>query len=563
VLPGPPIEGIPGSGWWGEAGERAQSMSTVMSIINAYDGDVLDKVPVNANIPFLSFSQPIAYGAIRSNAMANRYRSLRDLDLDMARLFEKARRFYAEQTVNYGRVLVLQRLYNALTAPYPLEVSGVPQSSTLFASLPAGPGNARSMHETNQELKAGAADVGYGVTTFRVGTKDRIFTSEARHKGQAYRVGDFVHLINPDDATRPIVGQIFKTFVPTKGHRTHHVTVCWYYRPEQTVHTQDRMFYEREVFKTSHFCDHPVEDIIERISVQFYVKWIRGRSKAPEYYPGWPACKSSTLGTADADICHSRYNDRLWLTVRIKNWGSCIPDELRQTDFMAVVPYDRQVEPALVKSPFLRGIKGPGFFGEPKGKEEDEILPRDIQGSETRPTLPSRMSETSVTESPMIPPRMPSTPPVPTTPSTPTRPAPITGWSSSRSVVAVLGGPQVMEQVSTRDILSTEIGELRPKHQADISARLFERDPRGQVLWFSGPPLAPGMVKDARPAHSVEYLEYLTRRRRGDSEGAKRRKVIEEPPAHNDDESEHVAEAWWAEGMTSEQFVEKLKSIDA
>jgi hypothetical protein len=26
------------------------------------------------------------------------------------------------------------------------------------------------------------------------------------------------------------------------------------------------------------------------------------------------------------DICHSRYNDREWLTVRIKNWGSCIPD---------------------------------------------------------------------------------------------------------------------------------------------------------------------------------------------------------------------------------------------
>jgi chromatin structure-remodeling complex subunit RSC1/2 len=46
-------------------------------------------------------------------------------------------------------------------------------------------------------------------------------------------LGDYVHLINPDDATRPIVGQVFKSFVPTKGYRTHHLTVCWYFRPEQ------------------------------------------------------------------------------------------------------------------------------------------------------------------------------------------------------------------------------------------------------------------------------------------------------------------------------------------
>lgn len=39
--------------------------------------------------------------------------------------------------------------------------------------------------------------------------------------------------MNPDDPTRPIIGQIFKTFVPTKGKQTHHASICWYYRPEQ------------------------------------------------------------------------------------------------------------------------------------------------------------------------------------------------------------------------------------------------------------------------------------------------------------------------------------------
>ncbi len=114
--------------------------------------------------------------------------------MDMVRLFEKGRRFFQDQTAEYGHVLTLQRLYNALTATYPMALppSGVPEPSPLlFASLPAGPGNARSMHETNQELRAGVAeeDVGFGVTTFRVGTKERIFTDEARHKGVAYRLG--------------------------------------------------------------------------------------------------------------------------------------------------------------------------------------------------------------------------------------------------------------------------------------------------------------------------------------------------------------------------------------
>jgi chromatin structure-remodeling complex subunit RSC1/2 len=105
----------------------------------------------------------------------------------------------------------------------------------MFASLPAGPGTARPVHEITQDLKAGMAEgeVGIGITTFRVGHKDRVFTDEARHKGMAYKTGDYIHLINPDDASRPIVGQIFKTFVPTKGYKSHHVTVCWYFRPEQ------------------------------------------------------------------------------------------------------------------------------------------------------------------------------------------------------------------------------------------------------------------------------------------------------------------------------------------
>jgi hypothetical protein len=30
---------------------------------------------------------------------------------------------------------------------------------------------------------------------------------------------------------------------------------------------------------------------ITRASCQFYVKYVRGRPQAPEYFPGWPTCE--------------------------------------------------------------------------------------------------------------------------------------------------------------------------------------------------------------------------------------------------------------------------------
>ena len=50
--------------------------------------------------------------------------------------------------------------------------------------------------------------------------------------------------------------------------------------------------------------------------------------------------------------------------IRIKNWNSCIPDELRKTDFMSVYPFPSVIKLRRVLSPFLRGVTGPGSIGE-------------------------------------------------------------------------------------------------------------------------------------------------------------------------------------------------------
>lgn len=51
------------------------------------------------------------------------------------------------------------------------------------------------------------------MTTFRVSTKDRTFVDEVHFKGWSFRLADWVHMSNPDDPSRPIIGQVFKCFV--------------------------------------------------------------------------------------------------------------------------------------------------------------------------------------------------------------------------------------------------------------------------------------------------------------------------------------------------------------
>lgn len=67
-----------------------------------------------------------------------------------------------------------------------------------FASISSGPGN---------------DDLSSSPTSPTIETRDREFVDSASYKGSTYRVGDHVHLINPDDASKPIVGLIYKVFV--------------------------------------------------------------------------------------------------------------------------------------------------------------------------------------------------------------------------------------------------------------------------------------------------------------------------------------------------------------
>lgn len=79
-------------------------------------------------------------------------------------------------------------------------------TSTNFAACRAGPGNVKPVH-------GGDAPGVAGVTTHRVLSKDRTFMDEVHYKGWTLKLGDWVHLSNPDDPSRPIVAQVFRTWV--------------------------------------------------------------------------------------------------------------------------------------------------------------------------------------------------------------------------------------------------------------------------------------------------------------------------------------------------------------
>lgn len=158
----------------------------------------------------------------------------------MVSVFDTARRWYRFMTAQLSHVLTLQRLYNAVTAPYPL---AVPPSGTLaphktrFASLPAGPGTAKTSQEVQEAERAGVPPekAGFGVTSTRISSKDRIFTEEARHKGVAYRTGKLNKLVfrltnrrlhSSDQPRRPIATDRWTDFPDVRPHQGIHHASC-------------------------------------------------------------------------------------------------------------------------------------------------------------------------------------------------------------------------------------------------------------------------------------------------------------------------------------------------
>ena len=134
--------------------------------------------------------------------------------------------------------------------------------------------------------------------------------------GKTFQIGDWVFLNNPNDPNKPIVAQIFRFWTTPDGKKW--LNACWYFRPEQTVHRADRLFYKNEVMKTGQYRDHPIEDIIGKC---FVIHFTRFQRNDPIINLEGPLF-----------ICEFRYNENDKIFNKIRTWRACLPEEIRDVE---------------------------------------------------------------------------------------------------------------------------------------------------------------------------------------------------------------------------------------
>jgi chromatin structure-remodeling complex subunit RSC1/2 len=181
------------------------------------------------------------------------------------------------------------------------------------------------------------------------------------HNGELWKVGDWVHIQNANDLTKPIVAQIYRTWQDAEGGKW--VNACWYYRPEQTVHRFDRHFLENEVVKTGQYRDHPIDEVVDRCFVMFVTRYNKGRPR------DFPADK-------EIYVCEARYNEENHKLNKIKTWASCLPDEVRDKDYVMDL-FDAPRKLKKVPSPIAYLLKD--------DQKETDDLPKPEWGAENAP----------------------------------------------------------------------------------------------------------------------------------------------------------------------------------
>ncbi|KEI38231.1 uncharacterized protein L969DRAFT_88668 [Mixia osmundae IAM 14324] len=492
--------------------------------------------------------QTIDLNIISARLKAGSYSTADHFDRDMTNAFATARKWISpKDRLAYGDTLYLQRIYQDLSRgdgtsrPISYEPADL-------ATLPVAPGTSREVMQ--------AAENGNKVLY-----KDRQGLHGINYKGNTYAAGEWVLLHNPLYSHLPIVAQIFKMFVDRRSSRRV-LELCYYYRPEETVHAPNRVFLADEVFKTSTFFNINIEDVLGRCMVMFLTRYIRGRLQAPLWTPDIPLY-----------VCEHRYKDDKEHTFKkIKSWASCVCEEARKVDL--VYQTDPPVSVRRVASPFLSGVEGPGHLGAADPSEEEDQLryyaPVDKTGAPRLPPPmigPSTPSDQGIAgpstnrpkkyrtkrtierelleqqarargdlpatpQPPMQSPQpQPQPSPMPTsfatqpslsssypspraiapqyaiTPQTPRAPEPVVSPADATPLPA----PQPVKTEIITDA-DKAVAEDRFAVMPAELASLFRTDPfSGDLIWYTTP--AQIRIPPKRPFHSLAYLEHLARQR--------------------------------------------------
>lgn len=244
-------------------------------LINSFE-----RLPDKGTMPdyYAEIKEPMAYDLLKRNFKRKKYKSLDEFMRDVDLMFENAKRYNMDESQIYKDAVVLQE----------------------------------ESHRLADEERA-KPDTDYVMEEGRIPMPDGIL-----HNGELYKVGDWVHIQNVNDLTKPIPAQIYRTWQDNEGGKW--VNVCWYYRPEQTVHRFDKHFLENEVVKTGQYRDHRIDEIVDRCFIMFFTRYYKGR---PRDLPP----------DMEIYVCEARYNEEKFKFNKIKTWASCLPDEVRAKDY--------------------------------------------------------------------------------------------------------------------------------------------------------------------------------------------------------------------------------------
>ncbi|KAF9084728.1 hypothetical protein BGX23_010265 [Mortierella sp. AD031] len=227
--------------------------------------------------------QPIAIGDIEEKIDQGEYSTMESFEKDINLMFDNAKQYNAEGSDVYLDAEILQQLF--------------------WKSIGK---NGRGRQTKGKRAR-----------------KHENELAEVFHNGEVYKVGDFVHIRNDSDPSKPIIGLIYSLWQDAKGATR--FDAGWFLRPEQVIVPYASRFYPSEVVKMSERLDYSLGDIQGRCFVLQTKDYIRGRPVS------WKEGQEIYL-------CEQRYNDSYKSVSKIKNWSTCLPpgnknDEIPLTPF--------------------------------------------------------------------------------------------------------------------------------------------------------------------------------------------------------------------------------------
>ncbi|TPX43013.1 hypothetical protein SeLEV6574_g05290 [Synchytrium endobioticum] len=310
---------------------------------------------------------------------------------------------------------------------------------------------------------------------------------EIVYKGESWRVGDWCHIRNPLDPSRPTIGQIWEII---KNADVIYIKAMWYLRPEQTVQPQGAKFYENEVFKTNTTMYYNIEEVENKC----YVLWWR------QYHKGRPRGFSKHLTVY---ACESRYSEQGKKTEKIKNWQQCLPGKGK-------IEIENFLEPKSQRKYLAEFSREDAHTQTPPISRKRMLTPEPAEATDNAACRRSKSPDRDgLPRRPMMPNQQATKPASRERKPPPPPQGPILPLHLVANANVHLPTQLKRHAYPIPSLLPCSAVVDMNDHVPPKTASYFDTHNDGRIKWYAAPPL--DIVQDEPTLHSLEYLVYKRR----------------------------------------------------